>query len=1082
MGDIPPEQLPPSLDVHITCLQDIVLSIGSHSNGSLNVFDDLAKALCERFARDNQPEDLTSAITFWTTAIGGTSEEHQRRRLLASAIKHIQATLDCLPPGFPNIYRRVWLSRLSSMLYAQSCATQPKSFQVDIKYRNKIRCALARLRIERLVKWSLEDVQLSIPLARIMTVIASDAAEKCEYTLLLAELLGKEAQHSNTSDGLDEAISLQEKILSDTSYELSKSRRAEILCDLAACYNLRYRDKNSEPDLDNGIAATKAALGLVCPADHSKLFPRILNNHADLLWYKYRITFDVILLDESIKHCQKAVLVSKRTDPDRVIYEHNLGQKLHDRFDHTHHLSDLDESIKIARDLFRTTTGHPFRPQILNALASRLDERFSRSRQECDLIEAVRYQDMALQELPKQHKERAIFILNMSRVLFSQYRQTKKSDYLYKSINHARQAQRFATPASWNYSSWLSRIGVILETLYEIALTKRVPLADGSDLLREAIEHFQSAVRRSRPDNQDSARYYLALGRLFRHLHRLTNNPEHLTESTNYYTQCYQHNTGRPLTRINGARGAAFNLVSFGQLKWNEAANCLSLALDLLPNIIVRSNVPEDHIDILSNVSGLAPVITSVFIRAGRPIHEALQALERSSGMIAVLSMHERSTMVGVQGHRPELHEQYEALRAALRPGFLEEEPSSVSAYSDMAWRRHETVRQIENLESLLSRENNFLVGTSISENDFLQLAAGDYLVTFNISYLGSHAFLISDTIRVIELPDLKPSVIRRMIDLFSPSAQPRDGEEVEDDSPEPVNEVNTITSAMTELWDVAVKPVLAALGIVSNSPDQLPCVRWVGGGLMSLVPLHAAGDNSTGSTENAFCRIVSSYAPTFRALKYSRRLPKASNTTWTRMLAVGMPLTPGYDNINAEAEIDAIEKHIGSRCSVKKLWHPKKAEVLKQLNNNDMVHFACHGRANISTPRQSCLILGPHGDEQLAIADLEKLDDFSAQIAYLSACSTARLSVNSLLYEGIHLANFFNLAGFRHVIGTTMKAGDTPAVFIASKFYEFLLRHEDWTTCHIPRILHDAVSEYRNIGNNSVKIFDWSPFIHVGS
>ncbi|KAI8949849.1 hypothetical protein F4801DRAFT_381705 [Xylaria longipes] len=91
------------------------------------------------------------------------------------------------------------------------------------------------------------------------------------------------------------------------------------------------------------------------------------------------------------------------------------------------------------------------------------------------------------------------------------------------------------------------------------------------------------------------------------------------------------------------------------------------------------------------------------------------------------------------------------------------------------------------------------------------------------------------------------------------------------------------------------------------------------------------------------------------------------------------MPLTLGHDNINDEDETEAIEKHIGSRCSIKKLWHPRKAEVLKELNDSDMVHCACHGRANIYTPRQSCLILGSHGDEQLAISDLERLDDFTA-------------------------------------------------------------------------------------------------------
>ena len=77
----------------------------------------------------------------------------------------------------------------------------------------------------------------------------------------------------------------------------------------------------------------------------------------------------------------------------------------------------------------------------------------------------------------------------------------------------------------------------------------------------------------------------------------------------------------------------------------------------------------------------------------------------------------------------------------------------------------------------------------------------------------------------------------------------------------------------MRWLWDVAVKPVLKELGLLwqDNPPHTLPCVWWVGGGLMALLPLHAAGEHGMGSTDNTLSHVVSSYAPTLKALQFSQ-------------------------------------------------------------------------------------------------------------------------------------------------------------------------------------------------------------------
>ena len=64
------------------------------------------------------------------------------------------------------------------------------------------------------------------------------------------------------------------------------------------------------------------------------------------------------------------------------------------------------------------------------------------------------------------------------------------------------------------------------------------------------------------------------------------------------------------------------------------------------------------------------------------------------------------------------------------------------------------------------------------------------------------------------------------------------------------------------------------------------------------------------------------------------------------------------------------------------------------------------------------------------------RLDD--AELAFLSACSTARPGCR-LTDEAIHLASAFQLAGYRHVIGTLWPIGDQHAVDIADDIYTAL-------------------------------------------
>ncbi|KAH7114141.1 hypothetical protein B0J13DRAFT_460385, partial [Dactylonectria estremocensis] len=58
------------------------------------------------------------------------------------------------------------------------------------------------------------------------------------------------------------------------------------------------------------------------------------------------------------------------------------------------------------------------------------------------------------------------------------------------------------------------------------------------------------------------------------------------------------------------------------------------------------------------------------------------------------------------------------------------------------------------------------------------------------------------------------------------------------------------------------------------------------------------------------------------------------------------------------------------------------------------------------------------------------------AQIAYLSACSTAENKAARLSDEVIHVVSGFQVAGFPHVVACLWPTGDSECVGVAKRFY----------------------------------------------
>ncbi|KAI6777825.1 TPR-like protein [Emericellopsis cladophorae] len=162
-------------------------------------------------------------------------------------------------------------------------------------------------------------------------------------------------------------------------------------------------------------------------------------------------------------------------------------------------------------------------------------------------------------------------------------------------------------------------------------------------------------------------------------------------------------------------------------------------------------------------------------------------------------------------------------------------------------------------------------------------------------------------------------------------------------------------------------------------------------------------------------------------------------------------------------------------------------------MSDAHVVHFACHGSADLAIPSQSGLVLleddeesaeGGGGTEKLTISRISNANIRQGFVAYLSACSTAEINTEMLVDEVLHVAAGFQAAGFRHVLASLWPVRDDVSVAAARAFYSYLVTHlaEDADQDDVvARAAHYATAELRNTRKFKKQPLHWVNFVHFG-
>jgi CHAT domain-containing protein len=221
--------------------------------------------------------------------------------------------------------------------------------------------------------------------------------------------------------------------------------------------------------------------------------------------------------------------------------------------------------------------------------------------------------------------------------------------------------------------------------------------------------------------------------------------------------------------------------------------------------------------------------------------------------------------------------------------------------------------------------------------------------------------------------------------------------------------------------------------------------------GILANTLFFATSDHiPSGLTRQTMSNCISSYLPTLRSLAFARSRPSKrylNKKQDSPLLVIIMPISPSrkgkhFPSVASEAAM-FLSASSATDISTEHLNQPSISSVMQELPICNIIYFACHKYPDPTNHSNSHLILQ---DGDLSVARIVRSHAANADLAYLSACSTAVYKDSRLADEGLHVVISFQLVGFRHVVGTLWDTIDLACQEVASESYRvvFTLNSEN--------------------------------------
>ncbi|MFI7293644.1 CHAT domain-containing protein [Streptomyces sp. NPDC050121] len=912
------------------------------------------------------------------------------------------------------------------------------------------------------------------------------------YRAHLADSLLEQFRRSETTEHLDEAIEAHALAVHPAHLDNGDPGRARLLGNLGILLRERF-ERTGEPGyLHEAVAASRSAL----EAAHEDAPNRaaVLSNLGASLRNQFGITGQQEILDEAVLLLREAASLTPREDPGVAVFLSNLGAALGDRFARTGAQADLQEAIEHLREAVKGAvppTGSGPKSSVFWAnLSGLLRRNFERFGNPADLDESIEAGRQAVGLTPEDHVNRAMHLSALAAALgYRADTPTSQPSHLEEMVDICRQALRAAPLGHPLHVLCLSNLSDALRLQHQ-----RTGGESGN--LDEAVETARAAVQAGSETDPYRVVHQYNLGRALRVRAQEGADAAGLDAATEAYAAAASNTVGAPAWRISAAGSAAELAQDRGNTRY--AAELLENAVRLLPDTASRRLTRVDQQDALRSLSGLAGDAAALALAAhGRAgAARALGLLEQGRTVLLSQALDTRSDLTDLQQRHPALAARYAELRDQLHASgvpvhFGSRGPATNSPTHVLLDRHGLSTQFAETVDEIRGLDGFHTFHLPPKTEELVQEASHGPVAVLNVSSHRSDAILVrTQGITSIELPSLTVENVSEKLFQFHKSLadvhDPSLGQDEQNRAQDALHDV------LEWLWEAAAEPVLERLEIRESSSEgaALPRIWWVLAGPLGLLPIHAAGRHRQRTGHTVMDRVISSYTPTIRALSHARRRTPPTAPPG-KALIVAMPSTPGAHPLPyVRSEVENLKRRLpqhvvltddpGTNAEHTHDAVATAANVFSHLADCSIAHFACHAVSDAADPSRSGLLLHGHRTTPMSVAALASASLVHARLAYLSACRTALTADLRLVDEAIHLTSAFQLAGFRHVIGTLWEVNDRLAARVSDRFYASLLdltdRIED---DKVATALHHTMRAQRDKYVDTPSL--WAAHVHVG-
>ncbi|KAG7293574.1 hypothetical protein NEMBOFW57_003627 [Staphylotrichum longicolle] len=856
---------------------------------------------------------------------------------------------------------------------------------------------------------------------------------------------------------------------------------------------------NQTQDLDllsESIAVCQKGLEMVPDGDGASR-AALLETQADALQNRAKRNNSIEDVDAAVRLSFDAVAMIPESGK-KSQYLTNLGCQLEDRFDRLNRVEDLQDAIRVSKSALPTPPGpaNLLTNALKHNIGVKLLKLYNINKQDGTFDEGFSLLREAVETMQPSAAVPAHWLNSLAHAFRSRYWRNKETlDDLNTAIDHQTEATGRLPRDSPNWPGYASNMAWLLRERAERTRNQddlQRALSFVQDAAASVPENHvhRSHIMFSLARLHTLAHTFSFGGMLEVEIDGVRWNPPWEDQSIPLYLESLDDPLGDPVSRMVSA--VQLMAIFRDRGEYARAVEIGEQVLDILRKTNTRLLSRDDQQRLLADFSDIAVETCALSIRGGERAACALELLELGRGLILGLLMEDRSDVSGLAATHPKQAAEYEKLRNAISRPI--EPDADVALRQTMVRQRDHQVRELDKLISEireLPEHTRFLQGPSAEE--VKALAVRGPVIVVNVADERSDAILVTPSdIKVVHLPALQKGDVQAWLDK-KPTRFSTRGEFGKKNTM-----CREYLSWLWTVCVKPIMRALGLLD--KPLPIKPSRVWWSGAGLAAFLPFHAAGDHRPSSTANAYTYLVSSYTPTIRTLAYSRQRASlfrnlAATPTKPSLLVALMPTTPPHDDKKhpplrtATKELALITTALGPSHTIVSLTHPNTQTVLTNLPDCTIAHFACHGVSDPDDPSSSHLIFqqhlqvpptigsqddGPSPESQeadpsapsqnnpspgpsqdnppspppTAVADLLTVRHLAhhttahpavsstAQIAYLSACSTAESRAARLVDEVLHLASGFQAAGFPHVVATMWPAEEEASVAVAGGFY----------------------------------------------